>query len=409
MKAPRRGAIKVPKQIGGEKEKMNKIKTNSKKVLLGLTISILLVMMCVVPFGTQAKIADFTEGGHLDTDFGVNIFMAEWWYLNGDARLVASDGEKRDIGFFVVMSHQESPMLVSPYPPYPQLSHLLTSYGIYFDNGTTIFNYTETYVPQAIVNNSIALWTPYVDYTYPGDDLKRLYGSALPGYNLNYISDDIVMDLFFQTNIDKTIDQADEPLNFTTYEHSYGTLHGSIFLDGKRYNVTQAEGYMDHMIPVSDSGGTWPMDMHGWSWFEVTTKKYQAVAYAVRSLDDGYEKYTYKHLRLLNKHNGKVLAEYSGDNITITEPDNPDEWYEWTPKNGIIRKRPSMVEFSTPDLRVTVNAESVVYFDRSDSTHIGFVDFMAFQPDGAAIQYKGNIEEGRAFYEYLVTDMGVIT
>jgi len=39
---------------------------------------------------------------------------------------------------------------------------------------------------------------------------------------------------------------------------------------------------------------------------------------------------------------------------------------------------------------------------------MGFVDFMAFQPDGAAIQYNGNIEEGSAFYEYLVTDMGVV-
>jgi len=79
---------------------------------------------------------------------------------------------------------------------------------------------------------------------YP-DGLKRFYGSALPGYNLNYISEDMTMDLFFQTNIDKTIDQADKPLNFTTYERSYGTLHGSIFSDCKRYTVTHAKGYMD--------------------------------------------------------------------------------------------------------------------------------------------------------------------
>jgi len=88
-------------------------KTSTKKIVLGLTMSILLVMMCVVPFGTQAKPADFTEGGHLETNFGVN-FMAEWWYLNGEARLVASHGEKRDLGFFVVMAHQESPMIISP-------------------------------------------------------------------------------------------------------------------------------------------------------------------------------------------------------------------------------------------------------------------------------------------------------
>jgi len=148
------------------------------------------------------------------------------------------------------------------------------------------------------------------------------------------------------------------------------------------------------------------MDMHGWSWFEVTTKKYQAVAYAVRSLDDGYDNYTYKHLTLLNKHNGKVLAEYSGDNITIIEP----EPY-WIIEGDYSRKRPSMVTFLTSDLNITLNAENVINFNQSDpdpTNPIGFVDFMAFQPDGATIQYKGNMEEGSAFYEYLVSDLGVI-
>jgi len=381
-------------------------------------MSILLVVMCVTglsvaapttlgPIGTQATIADFTEGGHLEPDFGVN-FMAEWWYLDGAARLVASDGEKRDIGFFVIMSHQESPVFDSPDPSSTQLSHLITSYGIYFDDGTTIFNYNETYVPQAIVGDYIALWTPYVNYTYPDPyDLKRFYGSARPGYNLDYISDDIVMDLFFQTNNDKTIDQADIPLNFTTYEHSYGTLHGSIILDGKRYDVTQAEGYMDHMIPIGDRPlpmCTWPMSMHGWTWFEVTTKKYQAVTYAVRSLDDGYENYSYKHLTLLNKHNGKVLAEYSGNDITITETG-------WINEPVYNRKRPSVTVFSASDLNIAINAENVIYFNQSHpgpTNPIGFVDFMAFQPDSATIQYKGNIEEGSAFYEYLVSDIGAL-
>jgi len=382
-------------------------------IKVGNILSILLVVMCVTglsvaapptlePIGKTAKIADFTEGGHLETDFGVN-FMAEWWYLNGDARLVAPDGEKRDIGFFVIMSHQESPIFIQSGT---QLSHLLTSYGIYFDDGTPpIFNYTETYIPQAIVGKYIALGTPYVDYTYP-DDLKRFYGSALPGYNLNYIFDDLEMDLFFQTNIDKTIDQADQPLNFTAYEHSYGTLHGSIILDGKKYKITQAEGYMDHMIPIGDRpllNCTWPMSMHGWTWFEVTTKKYQAVAYAVRSLDDGNETYTYKHLTLLNKHNGKVLAEYSSDNITITETG-------WEYESEYNRYRPSRVTFLTTDsyLNVTLDAENVVYFNQSKPEPIGFVDFMAFQPDNATIQYNGNIEEGSAFYEYLVSDYGLI-
>jgi hypothetical protein len=372
-------------------------------IKVGNIMSILLVVMCVTGLSVAAPPADFTEGGHLEADFGVNL-MAEWWYLNGDARLVASDGEKRDVGFFVILAHQESPMFVSPYPLCQQLSQLFALYGVYFDNGTTIFNYTETHVPQAVVGNYMALGTPYVDYTYPDPyDLKRFYGAALPGYHLDYTSDDIVMDLFFQTNNDKTTDQADQPLNFTTYEHSYGTLHGSIILGGKKYTVTQAEGYMDHMIPVSDSGGTWAMDMHGWTWFEVTTKKYQAVAYAVRSLNDGYDDYSYKHLTLLNKHNGKVLAEYSGDDITITETG-------WIDEPEYNRKRPSMVTFSTsdPDLNITLDAKTVIYFNQSKPDPIGFVDFMAFQPDGATIQYKGNIEEGSAFYEYLVSDMGVV-
>jgi len=369
-------------------------------IKVGSIMSILLVVMCVTGLSVAAPTEDFTEGGHLETDFGVN-FMAEWWYLNGDARLVASDGEIRDIGFFVIMSHQESPAFSQDSV---NLSHLLTSYGLYFDDGTPpIFNYTETYIPQAIVGKYIALGTPYVDYTYP-DDLKRFYGSALPGYNLNYIFDDLEMDLFFQTNIDKTIDQADQPLNFTAYEHSYGTLHGSIILDGKKYKITQAEGYMDHMIPIGDRpllNCTWPMSMHGWTWFEVTTKKYQAVAYAVRGLGDGYDNYTYKHLTLLNKHSGKVLAEYSDADISIIESD-------WINESYYNRKRPSMVTFSTSDLDVTINAETVIYFNQSKPDNIGFVDFMAFQPDGATIQYNGNIEDGSAFYEYLVSDIGAM-
>jgi len=95
---------------------------------------------------------------------------------------------------------------------------------------------------------------------------------------------------------------------------------------------------MDHMIPITNSGGTWPMDMHGWSWTEVTTKKYQAIVYAVGSLEDGYDNYSYKHLTLLNKRNGKVIAEYSGDEITISETG-------WIDETEFYRKRPSVVAF----------------------------------------------------------------
>ncbi len=105
---------------------------------------------------------------------------------------------------------------------------------------------------------------------------------------------------------------------------------------------------------------------------------------------------------MLNKRNGKILAEYSGDEITITETG-------WINETDYNRKRPSVVVFSTPDLNVTVNPETVVYYNQSDPANtIGFVDFMAYQPDGAAIQYHSDIEEGSAFHEYLVTDMGVV-
>jgi len=369
----------------------------TSKIMLGLTL-LLVVVICIEPVSadSSANMADFTEGGHLETDYNVD-FMAEWWYLNGRATLASSEGEEDDIGFFVTLAHQESPIIVNLNGT--QRSHLVTFYGLYFDNGTATFNCTETYIPQTTVGKYIALHTPYVDYVYP-DGVKRFNGSALSGYNLNYTSDDIAMDLIFRPEVEETIDQAEHPLNFTTYEYSYGTINGSIRLDGKRYNVTDAVGYMDHRIPIGSR--PWPMDMHGWSWFDVTTENYQAVAYAVRGLNDGYDSYSYKHMTLLDKHNGTVLAEYSADEITITETD-------WINESVFNRKRPVKVVFSTPDLNVTVNAESVIDFDLIHPANMGFVNFMAFQPDDAVIQYNGSIEAGSAFYEYFVSDMGVIT
>lgn len=384
---------------------------------LGKIMSIWLMVMCITVFASalpehtgltemQANTPDSTEGGNLETDLDA-YFMAEWWYLNGNAKLVANDGEKKDIGFFVVFAHQESPLINiifgDPEIPDIDLSHLLTFSGLYFDDGKTNFYFDQTWTLQEEVGDYIALGTPYVAYLYPDpDSLKKLEGSALSGYNLDYMTDDMEMDLFFQTNVDKTIDEADQPLDFTSYEHSYGTLHGSMVIDDKTYHVTRGEGYMDHMIPMtSDEGETWAMDMHGWSWSEVTTDNYQTVFYAVRSLEDGYDDYSYKHLTLLNRHNGKVIAEYSDDEIKIKET-------KWVDETEYSRKRPSRVKLSAPDLTVTVNAESVVDYDQSIYL-FGFVDFMAFQPDEAVIKYEGDKEEGSAFYEYLVTDMGVST
>jgi flagellar basal body-associated protein FliL len=61
------------KQAGGG-EKKKKMKKTSK-ILLGITMSILLVVVfCIVPISsasTGTQTADFTEGGHLETDFNV--------------------------------------------------------------------------------------------------------------------------------------------------------------------------------------------------------------------------------------------------------------------------------------------------------------------------------------------------
>lgn len=59
-----------------------------------------------------------------------------------------------------------------------------------------------------------------------------------------------------------------------------------------------------------------------------------------------------------------------------------------------------------------MEAQSVVQLDKTSlpsGQPIGFVDFMAFQPDKATIKYKKNIEMGSAFYEYMVTDMGILS
>lgn len=334
---------------------------------------------------------DFTEGGHLETDFGANL-IAEWWYLNGKVKLVAIDGEVKDAGFCVVMAHQESPIFFASH------SHLLTFSALYPDGETPTFFYTETYVPQTTISHFVSLHTPYVYYVYPGG-AQRYYGSALTGYSLNYKSDDMDADLVFLPGTVKTIDQAEQPLNFVTYEHSYGTLSGSIVLNNTTYTVKRGKGYMDHMITISPQ--PWPRDMHGWSWSEVTTRNYQAVAYAVRSLNDSYGNYSYKHLTLLNRHNGKVIAEYSGDQITVIETD-------WIDEAEFSRKRPATVTYVTSGWNVTVNAESVAYFNQTLSGDAGFVDFMAFDPDSATITRKNRnaVQKGSAFNEYLVSDLG---
>lgn len=56
---------------------------------------------------------------------------------------------------------------------------------------------------------------------------------------------------------------------------------------------------------------------------------------------------------------------------------------------------------------ISIEAEHVNYFDTPYDEPTGFVDFMAYQPTDAVIQFKGKEETGSSFYEYLVSDVAL--
>lgn len=341
---------------------------------------------------------DYTEGGHYDTDFNAS-FMSEWWYQNGDLQLVGKNGEKKNLAFFVTLVHQESPTLFYNSSTGEQFSNLVTFYGLYPYGEATSTNYTTCFVPEENIGNYVGFHVPYLDFTYP-EGLMSCYGSAFKGYQLDYAYDNMQLNLLFKPLAEKTIDSAPDPVNFTTYEYAYGKLKGNVVLDGKKYKVTQADGYFDHMIPYTNDQTVWEWEMHGWSWSELTTDSYQTVFYGVRGPEDGYDNYTYKHLTLINKHTGKVITEYSGDEVSI----NQGGWVD-AEVNGNTVERPGSLQISAPELEISINAESVVQLDRSSQEQpVGFVDFMTFQPDEATIEYRGDLEQGSAFYEYMVSD-----
>jgi hypothetical protein len=372
----------------------------NSKYLRIIIFSLLLVCLTGIseakPGSGNKAALDYTEGAHYDTDFGAS-FMSEWWYQNGDMRLVGEDGEKRDLAFFVVLVHQESPTFFYDSESGTQLSNMVTFYGLYPYGEDTSDNYTLIFVPRDDIENYVGFDTPYLDYTYP-EGLRKFYGSALKGYSLDYAYDNMQLDLFFKPLVEKTIDSATEPVNFTTYEYSYGKLQGSVVLDGKKYTVTQADGYFDHMIPYTVDQPVWEWELHGWSWSELTTDSYQTIFYGIRGTDSS--DYVYKHLTLIDKHTGKIIAEYSGNDVDINEGD----WTDAEVKGHTVQ-RPGSLQISAPDLNISINAESVVQLDRSSQEEpVGFVDFMSFQPDEATIEYSGDLEQGSAFYEYMVSD-----
>lgn len=352
----------------------------------------------------NTAVSDNTEGGHYDTDFNSG-FMSEWWYQNGDMRLIGEDGEKKNVAFFAVMAHQESPTIFNDASG-TQYSEFATFYGLYPYGETAAHDYTKKRVPRAEIGNYIKFHVPYLDFIYP-DNYGRFSGSSSKGYNLDYAYDGVQFNVLFKPGVGKTIDRAVEPVNFITYESAYGKLEGTIVLNGKKYQITQADGYFDHMIPYATDQPVWGMEMHGWSWSEVTTDKYQTIFYGVRGIDDGYSDYTYKHMTLLNKNTGEIIAEYSGDAVSIDEEDKTIV----TVKDRNVQ-RPAQIKISAPDVEISINAQSVVQLDKSslpEGEPAGFVDFMAFQPENATVNYKDNLEQGSAFYEYMVTDWGIFT
>lgn len=195
---------------------------------------------------------DYTEGAQYDTDFDAS-FMSEWWYQNGDMRLVGEDGDVKNLAFFTVLVHQESPTFFYDSKSDTQLSNMVTFYGLYPYGEEPSDNYTLVFVPRDEIETYIGFHKPYLDFTYP-EGLRKFYGSAFKGYNLDYAYDNVQLDLFFKPLAEKTIDSATDPVNFTTYEYAYGKLHGSVMLDGKKYRVTQADGYFDHMRSETSEG-----------------------------------------------------------------------------------------------------------------------------------------------------------
>lgn len=345
--------------------------------------------------GNTLSANDLTEGGHLETDTGAH-FLAEWWYLNGHLQLEAQDGEKRSVGWFAVMGHQESPLIDLGSG---QLSHILKFSALYDEDGTNHFVYNDTYIPRAEIYNTIGIHKPYLMIHFPQSS-SVFFGAAATGYTVNDQLNDIDFTMFFKPDVEKTLDQSEAPLNFTTYEYANGNIGGTITLDGKQYFVKKGNAYFDHMIPTTFEDVPWPVKMNGWSWAEVTTKRYQAVIYAIRSLADGFDAYSYKHLTIIDRDTGEVKDEFDGNEVQIIEG---DDYYE--PAFGV--SRPQRVTYKAGDYEVSVYADAVVDFDRTSPLDLsGFVDFMAYQRHGASIKRNYRTYRGNAFYEYLVSDAG---
>jgi len=337
---------------------------------------------------------DISEGGQLETDHNA-FFLAEWWYLNGSLQLEAEDGEQRSVGWFSVVGHQESPMFNDGEL---QLSHLLKFGALYDEDGSYVFDYDETFIPNFMITQSIGIHKPYLMFHFPQTE-SVFFGSAQTGYTVNNSLGDVNYSVSFKPKVEKTLELAETPLTFTTHEYAFGEIGGSITIQGKQYFIKDGNAYFDHMIPVA--GQPWPMKMHGWSWSEVTTDRYQAVVYAIRSLDDKQTDYSYKHLTIIDLKKNKVVGDFHGDDVTISESD-------WISEAEYGLSRPQSVTYTAGKFEVSVYSDNVAVFDRRNPNLIGFLDFMAYQTTGAVIKRNNHRYEGDAFYEYLVSDLGAL-
>ena len=120
----------------------------------------------------NAAVLDYTEGGHYDTDYHAS-FMSEWWYLNGDMKLVAKDGEKKRLAFFAVMAHQESPELQDPNSGNSIVIsfYILRALSLRGDYYFQFYPYTCTKVHNVEIMLSF-MCLMLTEYTYP-EGLRR--------------------------------------------------------------------------------------------------------------------------------------------------------------------------------------------------------------------------------------------
>ncbi|WP_048831382.1 hypothetical protein [Methanomethylovorans hollandica] len=309
------------------------------------TTTIAIALITLVISSASAILLSNSEGGHTEDMFNKTI-LGEWWYLNGNVKMVSENGTEEDLAFYTTLAHQEDNR--SFYQDGIKISATMAFDGFYYENGSISHHYDEAFIPRSMLEDFIAIDTSYVDYEFPTEyssgDIQATYsGSAENGYKLIYDNGEIKMNLTFIPKVPVTIDDAQTPLRFISLEQAYGKLTGTITINSTTYTIICSDAYIDHMMPMTDGYG-WSMDSHGWEWIEVTTKNYQGIFYGVRSLEDGYDSYYYKHIILLDKRTGRILADYAGDNVTVTERN-------WISEDDLGLIRPEKVIITAPGLK----------------------------------------------------------